>query len=463
MSLKSPLGATQGGSFEFARDGLALSAARSRSRSGLIALGVLLAAGAALSVCAAETNLLLPETVRPVPNWLAGVFGHTGVGLGTIPLVTLVALSFGAYATAFARAELLSARTVLASIAALHALVLLAPPLLSTDVFSYQAYARMFANYGSNPYLHGPGVIQLDPLYSFIDAKWVATPTAYGPLFTGLSALLAPLSIAAGVVAYKAIAVLASLVVVALVWNIARLRGLNPVKAAALVGLNPLVVIYGVGGGHNDLLMLAAMLGAVSLLLRYRDRAAGMTLMAGAAIKLTAGILAPFALAGLRGSAARSRRRELVLGAAIIALMIAAVTLAVFGTGSLHLLHTLRQNQARGDWHSIPGFISTRLGFGTIGHVTGVVLGCVFVVVLGWLVRRVWRGELDWIDGAAWATAAMLATASSMLPWYIAWLMPLAALAHDPRIPRVAMRMTGLVVAITMIGYIPHGQSVLGL
>jgi hypothetical protein len=181
------------------------------------------------------------------------------------------------------------------------------------------------------------------------------------------------------------------------------------------------------------------------------------------AIKLTAGLIAPFAFAGLSRPGAGSRRRDFVISAAVVTLVIAVASLAVFGTGSLHLLHTLRQNQARGDWHSIPGFISTRLGFGTIGHVMGVVLGCAFAIVLGWLVRRVWRGELDWIDGAAWATVAMLATASSMLPWYIAWLMPLAAIAHDPRIARVAVRMTGLVVAITMLGYIPHGSSVLGL
>ena len=34
--------------------------------------------------------------------------------------------------------------------------------------------------------------------------------------------------------------------------------GIDPVKAVALVGLNPLIVVYGVGGGHNDLLMLLA-------------------------------------------------------------------------------------------------------------------------------------------------------------------------------------------------------------
>ena len=112
--------------------------------------------------------------------------------------------------------------------------------------------------YGFNPYLAGPHAIAGDPLYHYIGAKWIGTPTVYGPVFTGLSYLLAPLSIPASVFAYKAIAAISSLAIVALVWNGARLRGVDPVRAAALVGLNPLIVVYGVGGGHNDLLMLRA-------------------------------------------------------------------------------------------------------------------------------------------------------------------------------------------------------------
>ena len=86
-----------------------------------------------------------------------------------------------------------------------------------------------------------------------------------------LSYLLAPLSIPASVLTYKAIAALSSLAIVALVWNGARLRGVDPVKAAALVGLNPLIVVYGVGGGHNDLLMLAPMVAGIVLLLQRRE------------------------------------------------------------------------------------------------------------------------------------------------------------------------------------------------
>ena len=156
-------------------------------------------------------------------------------------LLTL-ALMFASYVAVIRTTDRLSAGMVLTCIAALYALVLLAPPLISTDVFSYQAYARMGGLYGTNPYLSGPHAIALDSIYPFIGAKWVNIPSVYGPLFTMLSYLLAPLSIAASILAYKGIAVLAALATVALVWNAARLRGVDPVKATALVGLNPLIV-----------------------------------------------------------------------------------------------------------------------------------------------------------------------------------------------------------------------------
>ena len=73
--------------------------------------------------------------------------------------------------------------------------------------------------------------------------------------------------------------------------------------------------------------------------------------------------------------------------------------------------------------------------------------------------RRVWRGELDWIEGAAWAAAAMLATASSLLPWYTAWLMPLAALARDRRLVKVAITMSVIVMLITLLDYVPGGGT----
>jgi alpha-1,6-mannosyltransferase len=422
----------------------------------------MLLTGLLVALGAAHTDSLLPESVRPMPHWLAGPFGGTGLNLHFGGLIGVLALMFASYALAVRAADRLSARAVLMSIAALNALMLLAPPLLSTDVFSYQAYARMWALYGANPFVQGPHVIALDPLYPFIGAKWVTTPSAYGPVFTSLSYLLAPLSIAASALAYKAVAALASLATVGLVWNAARLRGIDPVKAAALVGLNPLILVYGVGGGHNDLLMLALLMAGVVAVLQHRDRGGGALIVTGAGIKLTAGLFLPFALASGGRLGTTSRRRDVAIGAGGALVVIAVLAFAMFGTGPLHLLATLQKTQTAGDWHSIPGFISTRLGLGTLGHAAGLALAVAFAGVYVWLVRKVWRGEMDWIDGAGWMAAALLITASSMLPWYVAWLLPFAALCSDRRLWSTAIVMTGVVQGIQLLGYIPH-SSILGL
>ena len=77
------------------------------------------------------------------------------------------------------------------------------------------------------------------------------------------------------------------------------------------------------------------------------------------------------------------------------------------------------------------------------------------------LLRRVWRGQMDWIDGAAWATFAMLVTATSLLPWYVAWLLPLTALSSDRRLLRCTLILTCFVQLVQLPGYIPHGASLL--
>ncbi len=264
----------------------------------------LLATGLLVALAAAGTAKLLPQTLSAGIGQvgLAGSFGTTGIDLGSAGLTIVMVAMFASYVVTVRAANRLSPLLVLGAIAALHALMLLAPPLFSTDVFSYQFYGRIGALYAANPYLSGPLALHLDPLYPYIGTKWIYPPTVYGPLFTALSYVLAPLSIPANVLAYKAIAAVSSLAVVALVWNGARLRGIDPVRAAALVGLNPLIVVYGVGGGHNDLLMLVPLLAGIVLLLQRRERLGAGSIVVAAAIKVTAGLLLPFALAGARGA-----------------------------------------------------------------------------------------------------------------------------------------------------------------
>jgi hypothetical protein len=466
MSVNSPpLGATRSGSFELRAP--AIDARRSASRDwlGLLGLSGMLITGLLLALAAAGTSKVLPQTLSAGIGLvgLAGSFGTTGMHLGSAGLTVVMAAMFASYVVTVRAANRLTPLLVLGAIAALQAVILLAPPLFSTDVFSYQFYGRIGGIYGANPYLAGPVAFHFDQLYPFLGSKWVQTPTVYGPLFTALSYLLAPLSIPANVFAYKAIAAVSSLAIVALVWNGARLRGIDPVKAAALVGLNPLIVVYSVGGGHNDLLMLAPLLAGIVLLLQHRDRLGAGSIVAAAAIKVTAGLLLPFAVAGARGPLYQTRRRDLLIGAGVSAAALAAFAFVMFGTGPLHLPGTIEYVQGKGNWQSIPGFIGTRLGLGAVGHPMALILSALFAVALAWLIWRVWRGEIDWIAGAGWATVALLVSAGSLLPWYVAWLMPLAALGRDGRLWRVSIVLTCVIGCFQILAYIPHGNAVLGL
>ena len=144
----------------------------SSARRGRLGLAGLLSGGLLIAVSAGRTGWLLPSSVRPVPGSLAGVFGHGGIDLELGGLIAVLGLMFGSYTVAIRAIDQLSARAVLISAAALTALMLLAPPLLSTDVFSYVAYGRIGALYGANPYVHGPSAFALDPSYPFIAARW---------------------------------------------------------------------------------------------------------------------------------------------------------------------------------------------------------------------------------------------------------------------------------------------------
>ena len=418
-----------------------------QDRSRLLArvgLAGLLAASLLVCISATRSSVVLPTTLRPLPGWLAGPFGGTGASLGLPALIAVFAVLFVSYAVAASRANRLSPRVVVAAILVLHAMVLFGPPLFSSDVFSYAAYARIGTVYGANPYLHGPGAFPLEALHPLIGVQWIDTPTVYGPLFTALSYLLVPFSIAANVLAYKAVAAASSLALTYLIWKAARLRGLDPVKAAALVGLNPVIVLFGVGGGHNDLLMLAILAAGLYVMLREREVSSGVLMVTATAVKLTAGLLLPFALAARGSQAGQSERRRLLIGAAAAGVAIVGLAYAFFGAGPLQMVGTLQGIQGEGGQQSILGFPAEALGVpGLIGP-ADTLLTVAFLLTVAWLVRRVWRGELDWIAGAGWATVVLLLTTGFLVPWYVAWLIPLAALSRDRRLLFAAIALTGI-------------------
>jgi hypothetical protein len=468
MSVEAPLGATpQSGAFELASSATLAepsrshSIARPRALRAHLALAAVPVLGLLLCIAGTHTNLLVPQSIQPVTaTSMAGPFKYIGFTLDAPVIVAVIVVLFASYLLTVTWVEQISARTVIWAVVALNVIVLIGPPLFSTDVFSYQAYARMFAIYHTNPYLHGPSVIQLDPVYNYIGAKWIDTPSVYGPLFTFISGAFASLSISASEFAFKLIAAGASGGTLYLLWLSAKVRGLNPVRSIAVFGLNPLVTLYGVGGGHNDLLMLLFTSWGVYAVLTHHERTAGALISAGTAIKLTGGVVLPFALLSGVKLDAPKRRRGILIGAAAVAVVIAVASFAVFGTGILHMPSTLQNVQDQGAWQSVPGFLFA-LPQLTVTHGVRLFVDVLLIASLLWLLRRVWQGKMDWIDGAAWATFALLVTAWAMLPWYVAWMLPLVAIGTSRRLWRAAAFMTMVAGAMMIAEMFPNGLQFL--
>lgn len=155
-------------------------------------------------------------------------------------------------------------RRMLRAIGAWSAPLLLAPPLFSTDLYTYLAQGAV-AHAGLDPYTNIPAELPLGPITDNAAGKWMFIPSPYGPLFilliksvvgvTGdnliLGALLTRLVIVAGLG-----------LLCASLPRLCRHLGARPECALWIGVANPLVLLYLVAGAHNDLLMMGLLVTA---------------------------------------------------------------------------------------------------------------------------------------------------------------------------------------------------------
>jgi hypothetical protein len=184
-----------------------------------------------------------------------------------------------------------------------------------------------------------------------------------------------------------------------------------------------------------------------------RPRAAAASLAAGVGVKITAGLVLPFMLLGVRG-----RRERIGAALAAAATLLALVALGVIGFGghALGFLDAVSEQQQLVATHSIPAE-SARL-FGLSGTPSWLrhlfILG--FLLVLGFSLWRTARGA-DWRVWAGWATLALLLTTAWLLPWYTLWLLPLAAVCGDRRLRAATL----LFCAWAVLIHLPFAEPLL--
>jgi hypothetical protein len=220
-----------------------------------------------------------------------------------------------------------------------------------------------------------------------------------------------------------------------------------------LVGLNPAVLVHVVGGAHNEaLLMLVVMAGVYAFVCGRRPLGTAVA-TAAAGIKASAALVAPFLFLGTRPG---ERRRALLASAGVV-LAIGLLALIGFGTHALDALGLLSSNQGRTSRWSLPYKTAQLLGAILPGDrldyrsAVRAVYAVAFAAVAARALWLTWRGA-DPIRMAAWTTLAVLLASAWLVPWYLLWLLPLAALAADRRLLACSVALTAwtLVVAVPL-------------
>ena len=412
------------------------------ARAGKIALGTIV--GALLVMVLFSTHgptVLVPRSSEIFASWEAGpLYGllpsfTVGATATSYAVSGLILLMLAAYGVTLAALRTLPTRLIVVTIVAANLLLMLGPPFQLTDMGNYLGYARLGGLHGMNPYTHVIGQEMHDPIYHF--ATWDNLHSPYGELFTALSYPLAFLPIPVAYWIVKVVTVLLSLTFIGIVCWCAKRLGRDPRYAAVLVGLNPIYLVYAVGGFHNDFFMLVPSTAAIAFLLARRDKSAGAILMVAVAVKFSAVLLLPFLLVAARPA---RRRRQVLYGCVLAGIPLLVMSLILFGFS----IPNLSQQGSLLTPFSFPNLFGYIIGVG--GGTSGILrladVALVAAVVL--LLRR--RG--DWLTRAGWATFALIASLAWVMPWYVIWLLPLAALGSSDRLRRVALALTVFLVLV---------------
>lgn len=402
--------------------------------AGLCTL-VLLAATAEIVLDGAVGHSPLIPKSPAIAGWLSGVGERLGFRVFLIALLA----SSAAYVGMLLLAGRVSARWAIGLILALHLFVFAGPILFSTDVFSYIAYARMGVEHGVNPYLHGPQAIVGDPIYHYVGRDWKEVATAYGPIYTLLTYPLAPLGVTGALWGMKLLALAASLGTLALTWRCARVRGIDPVFALLAVGANPLYVIYGLGGAHNDLIMTLLMMAAVALAFAGREAWSGASVVAGTLVKATGSVLLPFMVLG-------QRRLAPLLGGALAALGGLLAAYLAFGIHGVNIVSALNRDAALVSTDSFPTEVAHLFGKPGVFPIDHTLLKVALALIVLYLMWRTWQGY-DWIAASGWTLLAITVTSTWLLAWYTLWPLPLAVIARDRRLFFATLAVQALFIA----------------
>jgi alpha-1,6-mannosyltransferase len=350
--------------------------------------------------------------------------------VGSTLLVLLAAVLAGLLVLFEHRDPRLGIAPVAVAVAIVIAASVATPPRTSNDLWSYTVYGRMVTVHGVSPYEHTPADFPHDRFFRHVSPRWIHRASVYGPVFVGtaaLGALIAGRSTLVARLFFQTIAALALAAILLVVWRTTR-----SVAAVLFLGLNPVLAVVAVNGGHNDLLIGLLLLAATLLAFRRRAGTAGALVGIAALIKLTAGL----ALIGLLLWAWRHELRRVavtMLGVATAVVLAGYLPVAI--SASRVLTSADRTVTDASPWNGIVDRLLRHDAWRNAPHplahndtltaffYVGVLAVLAIAVGIGWAAAT--RNRPD--EAVGISLVAYPLAAEYALPWYAAWGLPMFA------------------------------------
>lgn len=393
--------------------------------------------------------LLIAASVACTLLWLA--WGARWDGLSSVALIAAAVVLHGALWLPRRRGPVLGMRPALVVVGVVLAVSVLLPLHHSRDLYLYDIYGQAVAEHGVSPYTTAPDQLD-DPQVALVAEQWHDQTSMYGPAFVALAAVV---SMAGGGselmvrMVWQAVMAAAAMAAVLLVAR----RTRDPM-AVLVLGCSP-VLLAAVHDAHNDVLLGLGLLAVVLLVDDHRY------VLAGGVAALTIAVKVPVAVPIAAVAAwlwwRRGWRPMLWFGSP----MAGAITTAYLAVGGGQALVPLRESSGDDSrfaiWQQLRHQrFEAMLADGvpwrtTLEAVREQMSTAALVLLMLTLVVALWRyrraGHPAEVAGIA--ALAMLLTATYVMPWYPALVLPAVALAWRSRVSRLVQ----LQAAFLLVAY----------
>ncbi len=323
-------------------------------------------------------------------------------------------------------------------------------PITAADIFNYALYGLM-QHAGANPLVVPPRGVIGSPLLDY--SAWPDHPSPYGPLWQGFAWLVTAVSgdrLLPGILLFKGLLAACHLLNTWLVARIAAAIGdirpgvaapvgyVRPGVAALLYGWNPLLLYETVGNGHNDIVMLTALLLALLALTGRRDALAPPLVVVAALAKWVGALWLPVLALGWLPGAWRARRWRAIGAAGLGMAVLVILCLGPFWAGGAALDGVRRQADLYTT--SFGGLIMLEVPRRSLPILPHELLdlvkqGALVLVALTILIARPRDGSAREVARATFdvTLAYLLVGALWFQPWYLVPLVGLAPLVGPAR------------------------------